>query len=348
MIDQDVEDFTIRLDSLVSTFRNESVKEFLAMKRAVLHDQLTTIDTEKKRCNALLCAKQDEIEHLKEKLQTSLATCEHYDKQRNSLAVTTGLLRTKLTCAKLTSTTFKAWREFLGQRQTEHKLTRVAGIQRAKALKTKVFKGFRQFWEPLHRAKEAERVEKMVQDERSQLAMYYNKEMELLQARLEETTAALNRELSAKVDMQEGLKKAFMRGVCALNFEAMNVLNPQQLQYVDISAFDIGATGLPDLTSLEATQVSSPVEEEVLEDIQNLIPAESKDSKWKPAPVVGVRPRTAPVKDLYSAEECRLPCNLGAQPASGGKTIVFNRELEPKVKGKMPIKKGEVRKTSKK
>jgi len=28
-----------------------------------------------------------------------------------------------------------------------------------------------------------------------------------------------------KVGMQENLKRAFMRGVCALNFEAMNVLN---------------------------------------------------------------------------------------------------------------------------
>lgn len=27
--------------------------------------------------------------------------------------------------------------------------------------------------------------------------------------------------------MQEGLKKAFMRGVCALNFEAMNILTPE-------------------------------------------------------------------------------------------------------------------------
>ena len=26
--------------------------------------------------------------------------------------------------------------------------------------------------------------------------------------------------------MQENLKKAFMRGVCALNFEAMHILNP--------------------------------------------------------------------------------------------------------------------------
>ena len=31
--------------------------------------------------------------------------------------------------------------------------------------------------------------------------------------------------------MQENLKKAFMRGVCALNFEAMNILNPNDMNY---------------------------------------------------------------------------------------------------------------------
>lgn len=30
-----------------------------------------------------------------------------------------------------------------------------------------------------------------------------------------------------RANMQEGLKKAFMRGVCALNFEAMNILTPE-------------------------------------------------------------------------------------------------------------------------
>jgi hypothetical protein len=34
-----------------------------------------------------------------------------------------------------------------------------------------------------------------------------------------------------KLMMQENLKKAFMRGVCALNFEAMNILNPNDMNY---------------------------------------------------------------------------------------------------------------------
>jgi centrosomal protein POC5 len=32
----------------------------------------------------------------------------------------------------------------------------------------------------------------------------------------------------SKTNMQENLKKAFMRGVCSLNFEAMNILQPSE------------------------------------------------------------------------------------------------------------------------
>jgi hypothetical protein len=38
VIDQDVEDFTMKLDGMIGHFRNESVKEFLTMKRSILHE----------------------------------------------------------------------------------------------------------------------------------------------------------------------------------------------------------------------------------------------------------------------------------------------------------------------
>jgi hypothetical protein len=38
VIDQDVEDFTIKLDTMIGSFRNESIKEFLTMKRSILHE----------------------------------------------------------------------------------------------------------------------------------------------------------------------------------------------------------------------------------------------------------------------------------------------------------------------
>ena len=48
----------------------------------------------------------------------------------------------------------------------------------------------------------------------------------MLRKKLEEANRLVERNNMQKVNMQDNLKKAFMRGVCALNFEAMNILDP--------------------------------------------------------------------------------------------------------------------------
>lgn len=56
--------------------------------------------------------------------------------------------------------------------------------------------------------------------------MKYQKEIQLLQSKLSETTDELEMMNRNKIKMQEQLKNAFMRGLCAMNLEAMNVLQP--------------------------------------------------------------------------------------------------------------------------
>ena len=60
--------------------------------------------------------------------------------------------------------------------------------------------------------------------ELGELAAKYNKEIELLTGRLNEALTTLEESNKNKEEVQENLKKAFMRGVCALNFEAMSIL----------------------------------------------------------------------------------------------------------------------------
>jgi hypothetical protein len=64
--------------------------------------------------------------------------------------------------------------------------------------------------------------------ELSELAAKYNKEIDILTKRLEETQRALDEANRNTFEMQENLKKAFMRGVCALNFEAMSILGTKR------------------------------------------------------------------------------------------------------------------------
>ena len=49
----------------------------------------------------------------------------------------------------------------------------------------------------------------------------------MLRSRLEDANAQIAMNNNEKAHMQESLKKAFMRGVCALNFEAMGILGTQ-------------------------------------------------------------------------------------------------------------------------
>ena len=51
----------------------------------------------------------------------------------------------------------------------------------------------------------------------------------------------------SKTNMQENLKKAFMRGVCALNFEAMNILQPSQVPSFDDLSQSMGSIQQPNM-----------------------------------------------------------------------------------------------------
>jgi len=66
-----------------------------------------------------------------------------------------------------------------------------------------------------------------VKSEIQNISASYIKEIETLRAKLEDANSNIASNNNERSHMQEGLKKAFMRGVCALNFEAMNILTPQ-------------------------------------------------------------------------------------------------------------------------
>jgi len=75
-------------------------------------------------------------------------------------------------------------------------------------------------------AKDKEKFEKAVKLEVQNIGASYSKEIDMLRRKLEEANRIVEKGNIQKANMQDNLKKAFMRGVCALNFEAMNILDP--------------------------------------------------------------------------------------------------------------------------
>ena len=85
------------------------------------------------------------------------------------------------------------------------------------------FQGWGKNYKAWKALKDQERFEDAVKREVQSISTQYAKEIETLNRRLSEANnqvAAANR---SKASMEENLKKVFMKGVCAMNFEAMNV-----------------------------------------------------------------------------------------------------------------------------
>ena len=368
IIDQDVEDFTTKLDLLVAQFRNESVREFLTVKRAILHEQISTIEGERKRCNAQLALKQDELEHMKEQLAITTSAMTNYDLHRNALAGLLGSLKLKSAGLLCKSQVFSAWQKHHLSCHEKSRLSCVSTKLGLKCISRRIFSAWKSHWADYHQDKLREKEAFLLQEERKALNVQYGKEIQLLQDRLDSALKELEQETKMKAVMQENLKKAFMRGVCALNFEAMNILQPGQGGVVSQDFFP-GVEAVIDSAMMEASarpppqSSSTPPSQPVYappsqamyapppptepDDVQNIPPAESKDDRWKPAPVFGARPMTAPPSkevcpshpsetELESVVESEatlssLPCNLN-KPQGQGKTIVVGRNLEGEVK----------------
>lgn len=61
----------------------------------------------------------------------------------------------------------------------------------------------------------------------------YQKEIQMLREKFVEATARNDEYERNKNQLQENLKRAFMKGVCAMNFEAMNALSGQGINMND-------------------------------------------------------------------------------------------------------------------
>lgn len=86
-------------------------------------------------------------------------------------------------------------------------------------------------WQAHHEHTKIKRIEAAKKKEADEyvemISMKYQKEISTLQTKLSELTAEINASNQHKKDMQNQLKRAFMRGLCAMNLEAMDVLNPE-------------------------------------------------------------------------------------------------------------------------
>ena len=237
IIDEDVENFKRRLDIMVKNFRTDTLKDFMAIKRNLLIEQKTCIENEKQKCEALLSSKGDLIEHLKDDLAKT-------QKELNNQIIIKEKL-VEILFKKNHDKILKRYKSlaFNGVLMKYHlkKKLKKDKIKKCRKnywdkFKTTFFKNLKQNWREMKIYKIVSVKEKACDDKLNEMAQKYGKEINDLRNKLNDANILIEQNNQSKAQIQENLKKVLMRGVMAMNMEAMNVLDKDVLQNNDISA----------------------------------------------------------------------------------------------------------------
>ncbi len=120
-------------------------------------------------------------------------------------------------------------------------------------LKRNIFREWKVFFEDTNVEKMKTAFEARLRKELEDLTFKFSKEIETLSNRVNDYKKENDELTFQRIGMQENLKKAFMRGVCALNFEAMSILGPNE-QNAEIATADAATpTRTQKTMNLEAT-----------------------------------------------------------------------------------------------
>ncbi|NXR03417.1 POC5 protein, partial [Sagittarius serpentarius] len=118
---------------------------------------------------------------------------------------------------------FTLWRIQHVKAKQEEYANRIADRQFQTALMKKVWAAWRSLSEEKWKEKVAKACQLRAEDVCIQLTNDYEAKIAELTANLEQTKAEILRLHSEREQYEDTMKKAFMRGVCALNLEAMTM-----------------------------------------------------------------------------------------------------------------------------
>ena len=231
IIDEDVENFKRRLDIMIKNFRTDTLKDFMSIKRNLLIEQKSVIESERQKCDALLSTKSDLIEHLKDDLAKTqkLLNSQIIIKER----INDIIFRQKFNSysKKLKSLAFyNVLKKYHDKKKLKKDKEKKIKKRYNDNLKHFIFDNLKRNWKEMKIYKIVSAKEKECQDKLNEMAQYYGKEISDLRNKLSEANIKNEQLLASRNLIQENLKKVVMRGVMAMNMEAMNVLDTNQVK----------------------------------------------------------------------------------------------------------------------
>ncbi|XP_063176097.1 centrosomal protein POC5 isoform X3 [Chroicocephalus ridibundus] len=207
------------LDLWSGSLKTNVLTELRKWKLSLIEHHKLQMRQEKEKHAAHVKQLSNEMENLKELLHTYEISIGRKDEVITNL--TQALERQKERIELMRN--FTLWRIQHVQAKQEEYANRIADRQFRTALTKKVWAAWRSLSEEKWKEKVAKACQLRAEDVCVQLTNDYEAKIAELTAALEQTKAEILRLHSEREQYEDTMKKAFMRGVCALNLEAMTM-----------------------------------------------------------------------------------------------------------------------------
>jgi hypothetical protein len=253
IVDEDVENYKRKLDIALKNFRTDSLKDFLAIKRHLLAEQKQIIESEKQKCDAIVSAKLNQVEMLKESLAKTSSALNKELETKEKLTLYILKLKSQINNRKIKD---KVYTNGIRADFKRNKKTKriSAKIKRnyLKRLKKNAFFGLKENFKDMQVVKALNGKDADCQRKTIEISQVYGREISDLRNKLVEANNQLEKLKESKNAISENLRKALMRGVVAMNMEAMNVLEDDtQTLNLNFNALDnITGTSNPNFTQI--------------------------------------------------------------------------------------------------
>eukprot|EP00798_Chlamydomonas_sp_ICE-L_P011638 gene11638-34347_t len=225
IMDVDIDNLVCLIDKHHCQTKKAVLEHYMETKRSMISAHEHSVEEEHKQCQQKLATKQGEIELLVGDVAQSKQRSEELVAYLSRMSCAYDYSKHRFRTLSLLRQSFTSWRRhaMIGAR-SKRRMQRAEDWYSKEHLQRHVLRAWFRVAMQQHRLTLNTRYQQDVDEAAKGIDTQYRDQIMELKLQLQSAQERLTRETAAREKLEEDMKQAFMRGVCALNIEAMSIM----------------------------------------------------------------------------------------------------------------------------
>jgi centrosomal protein POC5 len=251
--DDDMSELSVQVDSYLATLKSSILSAVSDLKVAVHLHEKSERDSMRKNLQAEMnmlrsdgIRLRETLGRQQEKIEVLDTRCERYDGYTHKL-------RNRIMLEKL----FAGWRMWAAEQKKRAQLRHLTAKHSRRSLLKNMFSTWQASAAELKNARADEIQKSRLDIAVTKMSQEYEEQIGALKKQLSDANAEIEAQNKHRARLEENLKKAFMRGVCALNMEAMTILRENAISTDRVVMADQNAIVRDPVAELTTAQIEA-------------------------------------------------------------------------------------------